>query len=800
MRPPLQASGAASGRTRSPASTSAPSASPVHSAGLTFDCTRPNPPEGSSIADVRDGEDIFGWLDRVHGGFDVGRYRQVLGAANPYKEADEAAGVAAADEASREGARRLLAATRIGSLLAHPIFEDEVVAFADRQVDPAVRRRLEPWTMGELVRFLLDSPEQAIRAVMPGLPSDVIGCAVKLMSNDELVAIGRKVFNPLPGSFIGARGYMGARIQPNSPTDDPEDIVMQVFDGWSYAVGDVVLGTNPVSSDVDQVAAIELALRDVLVTFGLEDVLPHCVLAHIDVQAAVEERVPGSTALWFQSLAGVADANAVFDIDVEKMKRHAATRTGRFGLYFETGQGADGTNGHGKGFDVVIHEARKYGFARGLKAVVATARAEAGHPGEPWVHLNDVAGFIGPEVFRTREQLVRVCLEDTVMGKLHGLTIGLDICSTLHMDVTLDDLGWCIDQVMPANPAYLMALPTRNDPMLSYLTTAFQDHVRVRATCGFKVDDRMWAFFRDTLGVIDADGRPTARFGSPAHVFLQYRRADGDRRPDAEVLAEAAERMARVRRRGVFIAEGHGPHPWELAPDLDRQVRYLYEDAKQCIRAGLPPDFAATLAPAVSLVSRSRDRDDYILHPPAGEVVDDASLARLAQLRHDQAGRHDVQIVVSDGLDAYALTDEGHLAPYLDELRAGLVSAGFRPAPEHILVSRARVRAGYRIGERLFGALEPARPAAIVHVIGERPGNGHHTFSAYVTRLAAVAWAAAGLVDHNHTRVISNIADTALDPVLAARQTVALLRAWQDGRTPPERQAYERTSEIRASR
>ena len=61
---------------------------------------------------------------------------------------------------------------------------------------------------------------------------------------------------------------------------------------------------------------------------------------------------------------------------------------------------------------------------------------------------DSVAGFIGPEVFRTKEQLVRCCLEDTVMGKLHGLTIGLDICSTLHMDVTLDDLDWCIDNVM----------------------------------------------------------------------------------------------------------------------------------------------------------------------------------------------------------------------------------------------------------------------------------------------------------------------------------------------------------------
>jgi ethanolamine ammonia-lyase large subunit len=116
------------------------------------------------------------------------------------------------------------------------------------------------------------------------------------------------------------------------------------------------------------------------------------------------------------------------------------------------------------------------------------------------------------------------------------------------------------------------------------------------------------------------------------------------------------------------------------------------------------------------------------------------------------------EIVVADGLNAYALTDAGHLAPYVDELRRRLIAGGFRPAPEHLIVTNGRVRAGYRIGETLFGGMAPAAPAAIIHVIGERPGNGHHTFSSYVTRLPARIWARAGVVDHNHTKVISNIA------------------------------------------
>ena len=727
-----------------------------------------------ATTDAKAGEDLFAFLDRQEGGFNLTRYRGLLGAANPYKEGDEAIGVAAVDEAARTQARELLGNTTIAGLLAHPIFEDDVVSFADSVVDPAGLERLEPWTIGQLARFLLEQPEPEIQAIMPGLPSDVIACVVKLLSNDELIAVGRKVFNPLPGSKVGAQGYMGARIQPNSPTDDPEDIVLQVLDGFAYAVGDVVLGTNPVSSDVDRVAAVELALRDLLRAFELERILPHCVLAHIDLQAQVEKQVPGSTALWFQSLAGVADATEVFDISVAKMKAHAARRTGPFGLYFETGQGADATNGHGKGFDMVIHEARNYGFARALRATVASARRDAGVAGDPWVHLNDVAGFIGPEVFRTKEQLVRVCLEDTVMGKLHGLPIGLDICSTLHMEVTLDDLDWCIDQAMPANPAYLMALPTKNDPMLSYLTTAYQDHVRIRETFGYKVDDRMWAFFQ-RLGVIDAGGTPTSHFGDLRWVYLQYRRAAKDRRPEAAILNEADAAIERVRKRGVFLATGYGSTPSQMDPALDREVRSLYEDAKRCIHATLPVTFAATVAAPVPVTTRSQDRNDYILHPPTGELLSDASAARVAALREAQRGRYDVQIVLADGLNAFAMTDQGHLGPYLEVLRRRLTASGFRVAPEHVIVTSGRVRAGYRIGERLFGALAPDTTAAVVHVIGERPGNGHHTFSSYLTRLPARMWAQADVIDHNHTKLVSNIADTALDPVRAAEQTMAIL-------------------------
>ncbi|MBA3548742.1 MAG: ethanolamine ammonia-lyase subunit EutB [Nannocystis sp.] len=737
--------------------------------------TLDSPDLGVLIEEIRPGEDVFAYVARIRGSFDIDLFRQVIGAANEFKEGDEALGVAAADELSRQNARTLLANTRLGELQAQPLFADQLYGAVLDGLDLTASTTARGWTLGEFKAFLLEAGEDEIKPICPGLGSDVIACVVKLMSNDELIAVGAKVFNPLPGTNIGAKGYMGARIQPNSPTDDLDDIRWQVFNGWAFAVGDVVLGTNPVSSDPVAVAAVEGALQEIREVFDLTDVIPHCVLAHIDIQAAVEETEPGTTGLWFQSLAGNDDANETFGISVDGMLAHAAKRSGKYGLYFETGQGADFTNGHGKGVDMVVQEARKYGFARVLAAAVAAAQAADGQAVAPWVHVNDVAGFIGPEVFRSRDQLVRCCLEDIVMGKLHGIMIGLDICSTLHMEVDLDDLDWCIDQIMPANPGYLMGLPTKNDPMLSYLTTAFQDHVRVREKFGYKVNDAMWAFFRDTLEVIDADGKPTASFGEPMGVFLKFMRARGDMRSDAELLAEGQAQLAAVRGRGVPIAEGHGAQPWDMNPQLDAETRALYADAKLSLRAEWKPEFLTTIPDAVALRSQSADRDDYILHPPTGEVLDSESVRAIEALSADYAGAYDVQILISDGLNTLALMDEGHLMPYLKDVRDQLVAAGFKVAPKHLVLTSGRVRAGYRAGELLFGSGSGQAPA-IVHVIGERPGTIHHNYSVYITATQAAKWAKPGTVDHNITRVISGISDTAYAPGLAATETVSLLK------------------------
>jgi ethanolamine ammonia-lyase large subunit len=230
--------------------------------------------------------------------------------------------------------------------------------------------------------------------------------------------------------------------------------------------------------------------------------------------------------------------------------------------------------------------------------------------------------------------------------------------------------------------------------------------------------------------------------------------------------------MAEVRGRGVFLAEGHGAKPSDLQPQLAEQIESIYADAKRSIWLEWDAAFVAAIPQKVELQTRSADRTDYILHPTTGEVLADASEATVKEMRALHGGRYDVQLVVSEGLNASALTDPGNLLPLIRGLVAGCDTLGMRVAPELLVVHSGRVRAGYRIGQTLFADLPG--PRTILHIIGERPGSGHHTMSVYLTRADGAAWGA-GKIDHDITRVVSGIATTTLDPQRGAADVIKIL-------------------------
>jgi ethanolamine ammonia-lyase small subunit len=81
-------------------------------------------------------------------------------------------------------------------------------------------------------------------------------------------------------------------------------------------------------------------------------------------------------------------------------------------------------------------------------------------------------------------------------------------------------------------------------------------------------------------------------------------------------------------------------------------------------------------------------------------------------------------MIVSDGLNANAVNEQ--LRGLLPALRRALVRDGCQVGDNVIAVRNGRVRAGYEIGGS-------AGAEVVVHLIGERPGTGLNTLSAYVT-------------------------------------------------------------------
>ena len=124
--------------------------------------------------------------------------------------------------------------------------------------------------------------------------------------------------------------------------------------------------------------------------------------------------------------------------------------------------------------------------------------------------------------------------------------------------------------------------------------------------------------------------------GVPAVPARRARRAAGRRDPgrgrrDASRACAAA---------ASSLPSGHGAKPSDMDPALDRQVRRLYEDAKLVhLRRASRRHSRSTLADAVPVATRSRDRDDYILHPPTGEALDEESAARSARCATRSAAR-----------------------------------------------------------------------------------------------------------------------------------------------------------------
>ncbi|MFL0252744.1 ethanolamine ammonia-lyase subunit EutB [Clostridium neuense] len=435
--------------------------------------------------------------------------KDLLAKANEEKSGDMLTGIAAENTSERVAAKLVLADITLAELRNNPVVpyeQDEVTRIIQDSVNETVYNKIKNMTVSDLREFILSSPEAEIKSIRDGLTSEMVSAVTKLMGNMDLVYAARKICNTATcNTTIGERGTLSARLQPNHPTDDIKGIMASLMDGMSYGVGDAVIGLNPVNDSIENTAKILKKFNE----FTTEWKIPtqSCVLSHVTTQMeALKKGTPID--LMFQSIAGSEISNRGFGITVSLldeayalMKEKKNSKGNNF-MYFETGQGSElSSEGH-NGSDQLTMEARCYGLAKRYNPFL----------------VNTVVGFIGPEYLYNGSQVTRAGLEDHFMGKLTGLSMGVDVCYTNHMKADQNDLENLAMLLTSANCNYFMGIPCGDDVMLMYQSTGYHDIAALREISG-KTPIKEFEKRMEELGIL-RDGTLGENAGDPS-IFLK---------------------------------------------------------------------------------------------------------------------------------------------------------------------------------------------------------------------------------------------------------------------------------------
>lgn len=425
--------------------------------------------------------------------------RTLMAKATPPRAGDRLAGIAAVSAEENVAAKMALADVQLSRFLDEalvPYESDEVTRLIIDGHDAAAFAPVRSLTVGAFRDWLLSAAADAValKRLAPGLTPEMVAAVSKLMRNQDLMLVARKVrVETRFRNTIGRPGTLSVRLQPNHPTDDREGIAAAILDGLMYGAGDAVIGINPASDSLPLLADLCRLLDEVIA--GHDIPTQGCVLTHVTSSLRlIEERVPVD--LVFQSVAGTEGANRAFGVDLAVLRegRDAALslKRGALGdhvMYFETGQGTALSADAHHGVDQQTLEARAHAVARAFDPLL----------------VNSVVGFIGPEYLYDGKEITRAGLEDHFCGKLLGCPLGVDICYTNHAEADQDDMDTLFAALCAAGVTYVMGVPGADDVMLGYQSTSFHDANAMRALFGLKRAPEFEAWLA-RVGITDADG------------------------------------------------------------------------------------------------------------------------------------------------------------------------------------------------------------------------------------------------------------------------------------------------------
>ena len=425
--------------------------------------------------------------------------REILAKASPHRSGDVLAGVAAANDEERVRAQMLLADVPLKRFLNEavvPYEKDEVTRLILDSHDAAAFAPISSFTVGQFRDWLLTdaADTQTLSALAAGITPEMAAAASKLMRLQDLVLVASKcsVVTRFRNT-IGLAGHFSARLQPNHPTDDARGILASTIDGLYYGSGDAVIGINPASDSLENIARLLYLLDELIAHYEIPT--QSCVLTHVtNAVELIRRGVPLD--LCFQSIAGTEKANASFGINLDMLEEAwqatLALGRGTVGnnvMYFETGQGSALSANAYFGVDQQTLECRAYAVARRFQPLL----------------VNTVVGFIGPEYLFNGKQIIRAGLEDHCCGKLLGLPMGVDICYTNHADADQDDMDALLTLLGTAGCNFIMGIPGADDIMLNYQSTSFHDAAYLRKLLGKRPAPEFEAWL-ESMGIHDGSG------------------------------------------------------------------------------------------------------------------------------------------------------------------------------------------------------------------------------------------------------------------------------------------------------
>ncbi|QWF69731.1 ethanolamine ammonia-lyase subunit EutB [Methylomonas paludis] len=419
--------------------------------------------------------------------------KTLLAKASPRRAADEMAGLAAASELERAIAQQVLADLPLQTFLDQPLIDpelDEVSALIYQQHDSIAFAPFKNMSVGEFRDWLLADTSDLAQIKWAIIP-EMAAAVSKIMRNQDLIAVARRcrVVTRFR-STLGLPGRLSSRLQPNHPTDDPRGIAASTLDGLLYGSGDAVIGINPATDNLDNVATLLNLLDEIIDRHQIPS--QSCVLSHVTTSMTLMQR-GAPVDLVFQSIAGTAAANRSFGIDLSLLREAKAMASDLrrnphtdHVMYFETGQGsALSANAH-HGIDAQTCEARAYAVAREFSPLL----------------VNTVVGFIGPEYLYDGKQIIRAGLEDHFCGKLLGLPMGCDVCYTNHAEADQNDMDNLLTLLGVAGCNFIMGIPGADDVMLAYQSTSFHDCLYLRQVLGL-LPAPEFAAWLDQMGIFN---------------------------------------------------------------------------------------------------------------------------------------------------------------------------------------------------------------------------------------------------------------------------------------------------------